>query len=86
MNDGVQATDWMASVRLTAEVSYFSLLHSFQTGTGVHPTSYPMVPRVISIRIKRSGREAYHLLQSSAEVRNGGAVPPFSYKSSWRDM
>jgi hypothetical protein len=56
----------------------FSLLHSVQTGSGAHPASYPMCTGV-----KRLGREADHLNPSSAEVKNGGAIPPFPHMSSW---
>jgi hypothetical protein len=35
------ATGWTARVRFPA-VQDFSLLHSVQTGSGVHPASYPM--------------------------------------------
>jgi hypothetical protein len=33
---------------------------------------------------KGPGREADHSSLSSAEVKNGGAIPPLPYKSSWR--
>jgi hypothetical protein len=34
------------------------------------------VPGTISPGVKRSDREVDHLLQSNAEVRNGGDIPP----------
>jgi hypothetical protein len=34
--------------------------------------------------IKRPGPEADHSSPSSAEVKNGGAIPPFSHMSAWR--
>jgi hypothetical protein len=37
---------------------------------------------MISSRIKRPGREADHLTQSSDEVKNGGAVLPLHHMSS----
>jgi hypothetical protein len=36
----------------------FSLLHVVQTGSGVHPTSYPMGTRALTPGVKRPGREA----------------------------
>jgi hypothetical protein len=54
----------------------FSLLHSVQTGTQAHPASYPIGTGAISPGVKRPGREADHSPPSSAEVNNGGAIPP----------
>jgi hypothetical protein len=34
--------------------------------------------------VKQSGHEADHSLPSSAEVKNGGALPPLPHMSSWR--
>jgi hypothetical protein len=34
--------------------------------------------------VKRPGRESDHSLPSSAEVKNGGAIPPLPHTSSWR--
>jgi hypothetical protein len=33
---------------------------------------------------KAAGREADRSLPSSAEIKNGGAIPPLSHMSSWR--
>lgn len=35
-------------------------------------------------RVKLPEREADHSSLCSAEVKNGGAIPPFPYKISWR--
>jgi hypothetical protein len=35
--------------------------------------------------VKRPGREADYSLPSTAEIKNGGAVPPLSHASSWLD-
>jgi hypothetical protein len=43
-------------------------LYSVQTGSGAHPASYPW-------GVKRPGRDADHSPPSSAEVKNGGAIP-----------
>jgi hypothetical protein len=36
--------------------------------------------------VKRQGREADHLPPSSAEVKNGGAVPPLPHMPSWYNV
>jgi hypothetical protein len=38
----------------------FSLLHIVQTGSGIHPTSYPMGTGGFIPGVKQPGREAYH--------------------------
>jgi hypothetical protein len=38
-----------------------------------------------NMRVKRQEREADHLPPSSAEIKNGGAVPLLAHTSSWRD-
>jgi hypothetical protein len=67
---------WMTGVRHLAGVRNFSLLHSIQTGFGAHSASNLMGTGDSPAVSKRSGCEAYHSLQSSAEVKNGGAIPP----------
>jgi hypothetical protein len=42
------------------------------------------VPEPFPPGIKRQGHEADHSPESSAEVKNGGAIPPVSHASSWR--
>jgi hypothetical protein len=63
--------DWTAGVPFPAGEIYFSVLHSIQTGSGVHPASYP-----VNIRPQY---EADHSSASSAEVKNGGAVFPLPH-------
>jgi hypothetical protein len=41
------------------------------------------VPGALYPEVKRQGREADHLPPSSAEVKNGGAIPPLLHMSSW---
>jgi hypothetical protein len=41
------------------------------------------VPEVISLGVKRPGHEADHSPPSSAEVKNGGDMPPLPQTSSW---
>jgi hypothetical protein len=54
----------------------FSVLHSVQTGSRAHPAFYPMGIVDSFPGDKAAGREADHSPPSSAEVKNGGAIPP----------
>jgi hypothetical protein len=49
------------------------------------PTQPPIqrVPGPLSPGVKMPVREADHSPPSSAEVKNGGAIPPLSHMSSW---
>jgi hypothetical protein len=49
------------------------------------PTQRPIRwgPKADYLRVTRPGREADHSPPSSAEVKNGGAVPPLLHMSSW---
>jgi hypothetical protein len=60
-----------------------SFLHSIQTSSGAHPASYPVGTGVLSPGAKSPGREADHSPPSNAKVKNGGAIPPLPYTSSW---
>jgi hypothetical protein len=55
-----------------------SLLHSVQTDFRAQP-AYLMA---VSPGVKQQEREADHSTQSSAEVKNGGAIPPLPHISS----
>jgi hypothetical protein len=50
--------------------------------TALGPTQAPIqqAPRILT---QRSGREADHLPPSSAEIKNGRAIPPLLHTSSW---
>jgi hypothetical protein len=48
-----------------------------QTVSGAHPASYPRGSWGSCPGVKRPARETDHLPTSNAEVKNGGAVPPF---------
>jgi hypothetical protein len=61
----------------------FFLLHSFQTGPEVHPVSCLVGSGDLSPGVKRMGREADHSPPPSVEVKNGQAIPPLPYMSSW---
>jgi hypothetical protein len=61
----------------------FSPLHSAHTAAEAEPASVQWVQSDLSVKVKRPGREADHSPSSSAELKNGGAIPPLPYKSSW---
>jgi hypothetical protein len=49
--------------------------------------TYPPIRWVlgtVSLEIKRQGREAGHSPPSSAEVKSGETIPPFTRNCSWR--
>jgi hypothetical protein len=60
-----------------------SLLYSVQTGSEAHPASYPMGTGTNFKGVKRPERKADHSHPSSAEVKNGGAIPSLPHMSSW---
>jgi hypothetical protein len=75
-------TDLTVGLRFSAGAR-FSLLHSFQTGSGALPVSYPVVTvGLFPYGVKRLGREADHSPPSSTEVKNGGAIPSLPHISS----
>jgi hypothetical protein len=59
---------WPAGVRIPVGVTNLSLRHSVQTESGAHPA--------FSLR-----READQSSPSSAEVKNGGAIPSLPHTS-----
>jgi hypothetical protein len=71
----VIAKDWTAGVRFLAVARKFSVVHVVKTGSGAHPTSYPMGTTNLSPGVKRPERENKLSSPSNAEVKNGGALP-----------
>jgi hypothetical protein len=61
----------------------FSLLHVVQTGSGVHPTSYPMGIGGGSFPgVKQQGREPDHSPPATAEVKKMWiytSIPPYAF-------
>jgi hypothetical protein len=60
----------------------FSLLHIVQTGSAVHPTSYPMGTGGSFPGGKRPGREADHPPPTSVEVKKTWVytpTPPYAF-------
>jgi hypothetical protein len=58
---------YLAYQKDTSKGSIFVMLH---TGSGAHPSPYPMGIWALSQGIKRPGREVDHSPPSSAEVKN----------------
>jgi hypothetical protein len=59
-----------------------NFLHVAQTGSRVHPTSYPMGTGGFSSGVKRPGHEADHSPQASAEVTKmwiDTSAPPYIF-------
>jgi hypothetical protein len=73
------ALGWTVGVRCQAAVSDFSH-HTVQTGSGACPAFYPI--RTISQGLKRPGCEADNSSPSTAEVKNGEAIPPVPHMFS----
>jgi hypothetical protein len=62
-----------------------SFLFPTRSRPALGPAQPPIqwVPEAISLGVKRPGREPDHSPPSSAEVKNGGAIPPFPHMSLW---
>jgi hypothetical protein len=80
------ATGWTVGAQFPARERDYSLLHSVQTGSGVHPASYPMDTGALYPGVKPPVHEADHSLPFVAEVENGGAIPPLPHTSSWHGV
>jgi hypothetical protein len=81
---GYRLDDRMIGVRFPVGPGNFSLRHRVQTGSGVHPASYPMGTGALSLGVKWPGREADHSAPSSVKVKNAYSLPPLYNTSSWR--
>jgi len=72
--------DRVIGILSPAEAAYFSFSLCVQTGSGAHPASYPMVPGVLSPRVKR-GRGVTltthpHPVPTTRMSRNYTSSPP----------
>jgi hypothetical protein len=68
--------------------SYFPSRISITASRPSLGPTHPHIQRVLgtlSSGVKRPGREADQSPRFSAEVKNGGAIPPLPHMSSWRD-
>jgi hypothetical protein len=73
-----KATGWTTEVPFLTGERYFSLLHSVQTDFRAYPAS-------CSLGVKLPAPEADHAPPSDVDVKNGGAIHPLSYTSSWHN-
>jgi hypothetical protein len=65
------------NVRSPIGAKDFSVLHSDYIESGSHAASYAVTAGgTLSPGVKWQKREAYHSPSSTAEVTNGGAIPP----------
>jgi hypothetical protein len=67
------------NIKICFMIAYYIMV---QTGSGAHPASYPKGTSALSSGLKRPEREADHSPLSSAEVKNGGAMPALPHMSS----
>jgi hypothetical protein len=77
-----RATGWTTEVLFPTGTTIF--LYSTASRLALGPTSYPMDDGCLFTRGKQSWHEVDHSSPSSAEVKNGGAMPPHLHPSSWR--
>jgi hypothetical protein len=72
----------VVSSQLTEQLSWY---RDGLDGPTLRPSQPPIqwVPRPPSPGVKQQGRQADKSPLSSAEVKNGGAIPPLPYMSSW---
>jgi hypothetical protein len=61
---------WIGVRFLARAIRDFSDFLGVQTGSRVHPASYPMSTRTPFPGVKRPGREDFHLPLPNAEVKN----------------
>jgi hypothetical protein len=60
-----------------------SLLHNVRPAPGLTQPPSQWLQGALSLGVKRVKSEADHSPPSSAEVKNGGAIPPLPRMSSW---
>jgi hypothetical protein len=76
----------MTGVRFAAGEDIFSLLHSVQTSSEAHTFLYPVDTGGFSPGLNQPRHDADHLPSSSAEVKNGEAITPFTPIYSWSEL
>jgi hypothetical protein len=78
------ATVPTAGDRYSAGAKDFFVLHNIQTGSGATQPPIKWVIDVLSLGVKRQGREAANSPPFSPEVKNNGNIYLLLHKSSWR--
>jgi hypothetical protein len=66
------------------EISIFSSVSRPALGSIQPPIQW--IRTAVSLGVKGPRLEADHSPPTSTEVKNGGAIPPLSYTSSWRGV
>jgi hypothetical protein len=78
------ATGWMARLRFPAGQEFFLVSTASRPALGLTQFPVQWMSGALSVGAKQPGCEADHSPPSSAEVKNGGAIPPFPHMSLWR--
>jgi hypothetical protein len=73
---GWMTEEWRFNSQQGQEIFRFSIMS--------RPALGPTQP--VSLRVKRLGHNADHSDPSSAEVKNGGTIPPLPHTSSWHNF
>jgi hypothetical protein len=71
-------------INIDVQCMLYMCVHSTTSGSGMGPIQPPMhwITGSLSPEVKRPGLEADHSPLSSAEVKNGGVIPPLFHMSS----
>jgi hypothetical protein len=74
----------MAGVRFS--IGTIGFFHSTASKPALGPTQAPtqLIPGTLSLRVNWPESETGHSHIFIVEVKNVGAIPPFSYRPSWR--
>jgi hypothetical protein len=76
--------NWMAGVDFQQGKEVFVYFTASSLALGSTQSPIQWLPGALSLEVKQPGREAAHSPPSTAEVKNGGAIPPLPHTSSWR--
>jgi hypothetical protein len=80
---GCGLDDW-GSIPGRRKIFLFSIV--FRPVLGHIPLPIQWISGALFQKVKRQRREADHSSPTSAEVKNGTAIPPLHHKSSWRGV
>jgi hypothetical protein len=78
-----QAKGWKSGVRFT-RTRGFSQLTASKPALGPTQTPIQWAQGALSPGVKLPGHEAHHSPSTSADIKNGGALPALTYTYSWR--
>jgi len=79
VNKGTRLWAVWSRVHIPAGARNLSLLQNTQTVSGAHPASYS-----VGTGVHWRGYDAYHLPQSSVELKKEGRYTSIHHTSSWR--